>query len=98
MGRLIGASILAGLVICLGFVLLIVPGVIWALWFMLVSSVAVLEGIGGSRALGRSRELMRGNLGKGFLLGLVLGIIGWLFGAGIGLVVHMVPWPHPAGV
>lgn len=48
---------------------------IFSLWFLLISPVVVLEGIGGSAALGRSRELMRGNLGKGFLLGLVVGIL-----------------------
>jgi hypothetical protein len=94
--RLLGAQILAGLCIFVGFLLLIVPGVIFSLWFLLVAPVVVLEGIGGSAALGRSRELMRGNLGKGFLLALVVGILTAIIGGVFGALTALVPWPHPA--
>jgi hypothetical protein len=72
---LIGTQILAGIIVLLGLILLIVPGIIFSLWFYVLVPVVVLEGIAGSGALGRSRELMRGNLGKAFLVGLLAGIL-----------------------
>ena len=59
----------------LGFVLLIVPGIIFSLWFYVLVPVVVLEGVTGTAALGRSRELMRGNLGKAFLVGFWQGLL-----------------------
>jgi hypothetical protein len=60
LGAVIGASILAGLGIALGFVLLIVPGLILlTLWSLLVP-VIVLEGTPAMQSFGRSRELVRG--------------------------------------
>ena len=75
---------LVGIVVMIGFVLLFVPGIIFSLWFMIIAPVVVLERINGSPAMTRSRELMKGNLGKGFLLSLVLFLMSWaiLFGAG----------------
>ncbi len=91
---LMGTQVLVFLVVMVGLVLLIIPGIIFSLWFLIVGPVVILEGVGGTSALGRSRELMRGNLGKGFSLMFVVGILcavlGWIFGLLIGLV----PWPH----
>ncbi len=93
--RMLLAQFLAGLVIMVGFVLLIVPGVIFSLWFMLIAPVIMLEQVSISGALGRSRELMRGNLGKGFLLALVAGLLAGLINGVSSLAIGMVPWPHP---
>lgn len=73
--RLIWANILAGVVIMVGFIFFIVPGIIFSLWLMLVTTVVMLEDGGAMDALKRSRELMRGNLGKGFLLLLVITLL-----------------------
>jgi hypothetical protein len=90
---LIGTQILAGLIVLLGFILLIVPGIIFSFWFYVLIPVVVLEGVTGTAALGRSRELMRGNIGKAFMVGLLAGIVAAIFGGIIGLVVGFVPWP-----
>jgi hypothetical protein len=92
---LLGSQWLAGLVIGLGLVL-VVPGVIFALWFLVIVPVVILEWKAGTSALGRSRELMRGNMGKGFLLMLVLGILAWVVALGLHALMALVPWPHPA--
>jgi hypothetical protein len=60
-GTLIGAGILAGLGIALGFVLLIVPGLILLTWWCLIAPVIVLERKKVGESFGRSRELVRGN-------------------------------------
>ena len=58
---IIGAGLLAGLGIALGFVLLIIPGLfLLTIWSMIVPSI-VLEGKGAMESFGRSRELVRGN-------------------------------------
>jgi hypothetical protein len=93
---LIGTNILTGLAMWVGFILCVVPGVIFALWFMLIVPVVMLEGRYGPNAMGRSRELMRGNLGKGFMLSLLVLILTIIISWVIGAVTRMVPWPHPA--
>jgi hypothetical protein len=87
---LLGTWLLMVLAIMGGFILCIVPGIIFAFWFMLAQHVTVLEGSAGSAALGRSKALMKGNIGTGFALGLVVGIINACMGAGAG----MIPQPH----
>src|SRR6516225_7597507 len=57
---IIGAYLLATLKIWAGLILLLVPGMIFGAWYVLVGPVAVIEGLGGRKALHRSRELGRG--------------------------------------
>ncbi len=70
--RLLAANFIVGVLNALGYLLLIVPGIIFTLYFILVPAAVVLEGCGVFRSLSRSVELVSGNLGKGFLLGLVV--------------------------
>jgi hypothetical protein len=57
---LIAVSILAGLGIGIGFLLLIFPGLILLTFWSVVAPVTVIERPGVFRAFGRSRELVRG--------------------------------------
>jgi len=55
------ASLLAGLVTLLGFVLLIIPGFIFSMWFSFAALCNLLEGTSpGSASLRRSKELVVG--------------------------------------
>jgi hypothetical protein len=92
---LLGTQMLSTLVILLGLILLVVPGVIFSLWFLVIAPVVILERKAVTSALGRSRELMRDNLGKGFMLGFVVGILSAILGFALGLLTSFVPWPHP---
>jgi uncharacterized membrane protein len=74
---LLWTLILVGVAIMGGFILLIVPGILAAFWFSLATQVVVVEGVSGFKALGRSRQIMRGNIGTLFVMGLVLGLIGF---------------------
>lgn len=58
---LVGVSILFGLGVGIGFVLLIVPGLILLVIWSVVAPVTVLERPGVYAAFGRSRALVRGN-------------------------------------
>ena len=73
-GKVVGASIVSGLIVFIGFVLLIVPGFIALSWTMVAIPVAAIEGLSSSPAIARSRELARGRMGH--VLGTML--LAWL--------------------
>ncbi len=54
-------SLLTGLIIGLGFLFLIVPGIIFAVWFGFSIYVVICEDKRGFKALSRSRELVKGH-------------------------------------
>jgi hypothetical protein len=68
-------SILSGLAALLGFLLLIVPGIIVLVRFFFGSTVLVVEGKKGSKALGRSWRLAKGSFWKVFGTLLLAGIM-----------------------
>ena len=61
LGQLILIGIVAGIGIAIGFILIVVPGLILLTIWSVAAPVVVLERPGGLRALARSRELVRGN-------------------------------------
>src|SRR6185312_4906291 len=58
---LAAVSILFGVALAIGFILLIIPGLILMVIWSVVAPVTVLERPGPFAAFGRSRELVRGN-------------------------------------
>jgi hypothetical protein len=89
MNTLALAGILAAIGISIGLVLLIVPGLVLATWWLLIVPSIVLERRSTLEAFGRSRELVRGHgwtvfglivltflilLGAGIALGIVLAL------------------------
>jgi len=61
LGSVAVASILAGLGIVIGLILLIVPGLVLLTFWCLIIPVIVLEKRSAGEAFGRSRELVRGH-------------------------------------
>src|SRR5206468_8644143 len=84
LGRLLVASLLQALCWLIGFVLCVVPGVIAMLWFMFTPPAVMLEGLGGTKALQRSKQLAKGYLGRNFLLLILMVIIGAVIGGIVG--------------
>jgi hypothetical protein len=82
---LLGALALAGVLVMLGLVLFIVPGIILYCMFFAVLPAVVIEKQGSTDALRRSRELARGALGRIFALLVVATIIASLPGMALGL-------------
>jgi hypothetical protein len=101
LGQLVLVGLVAGIGIVIGFVLIIIPGLILLTIWSVAAPVVVLERPGGLRALSRSRELVRGNGWNVFgvilvmviLVAVVTGIIEAIAdsgGTGIGLVVRVI--------
>jgi hypothetical protein len=93
---LIGVGILAGIAIGIGFLLLIVPGLILLTIWAVIAPVVVVEHSGVIDAFGRSRELVRGNGWQVFgvifvvfiitaIASLILGAIGAGISGGLGM-------------
>jgi hypothetical protein len=60
-GTLVGAGLLAGIGIAIGFVLLVVPGLVLLTWWCLLVPVIVVEGKQIGESFTRSRELVHGH-------------------------------------
>lgn len=59
-GTIVGTGILLWFVLVFGFLLLLVPGFIFMLWYLFAIPLVVLEQTGGYAALRRSRHLGKG--------------------------------------
>jgi hypothetical protein len=90
-GRLIKTALLSFAIIFAGYIALIIPGIVFALWYLFVGPVVVLEGLGGRAALRRSRELGRGfyarNFGVAFVSLLLVLLTIVVLGAVLGIVI-----------
>lgn len=79
---LLGAGILVTLAVYAGILLLVVPGIIFGLWFALTTPAIIAEDLKATEGMKRSKRLAKGNLGKifavGFLAGLISGIINFI--------------------
>ena len=84
MNTLAVAGMLAALAITIGLLLVVVPGLVLATWWILIVPVIMLEGAGVGQALGRSRELVRGEgwnvFGLIVLTFLILTVAGFVIG------------------
>lgn len=83
-GSVAGASIVAGIGIGLGFILLIIPGLVLLTWWAVIVPVIVLEGAAAFGSFSRSRDLVRGHdfqvFGVIVLQFLILMVVGFVLG------------------
>jgi hypothetical protein len=96
LGALLGTQMLVGFVVVLGMLLLIIPGIIFSLWYVVIAPVVLLEGLAGGRAMSRSKALMSGNLGKGFLIGLTVFVLNIVITLAMSYCLDWVGLTHPA--
>jgi MFS family permease len=87
---IIGLAICMSIGIMIGFVLLVVPGIILAVMWFVATPACVVEQLGPMSAMGRSSELTKGHRWKifGMLLLVVIGagIVTAIIGAVLGLI------------
>jgi hypothetical protein len=72
---LLSVALLTGIIIGVGLIALLVPGIILNLMFYLVVPVIIAENVGALESLSRSRMLVRKRWMKTFLLGLSVEIV-----------------------
>jgi hypothetical protein len=72
---IIGVAIVTGLLVFLGSMALVIPGIILYVMFVAAVPAAVIERLGVGEALGRSRELTRGYRWEVFGVVLLVGLI-----------------------
>ena len=101
LGQLILVGIIAAIGIVIGFILIIIPGLILITIWSVAAPVVVLENPGAFAARSRSRELVRGNgwqvFGVILVLYIVVGVVSFIIeaaadsaGSGAGIVVRVI--------
>lgn len=101
LGQLVLVGFVAAILEGIGLVLLVIPGLMLITVWSVFAPVIVLERTRGLRALGRSRELVRGNGWQVFavifvvfvlvgVLGTGLTLVAAAAGSGVGLVVRVI--------
>lgn len=80
-GAAIGTGLLGGLIIVGMFLLLIVPGIIWSLYYTFFVIVVALRGLSGKAALDYSKSLVKGQWWRVFGYMLVINLLAFLAGA-----------------
>ncbi|MCI0588971.1 MAG: hypothetical protein L0323_19280 [Planctomycetes bacterium] len=81
---MLGATLLSTIAIAVGFVLLIVPGIIWTAALFCVNAAVVLEGKSVLGSFQRSKDLTAGFRKKVLWIIGLSSIIGWVWGALVG--------------
>jgi hypothetical protein len=95
------AQIAAGILIALGFLAFIIPGIVLALRWAVVAQTAAIDHEGWLPALRRSRELTKGNYEHIFWLLLAVGVLTFAIGAAAGgatIAVGAATTHHSAGL
>ena len=87
-------SILVGLITLVGFILLIVPGIVFAIWFSFAAFILVVEGTKGMSALLKSKEYVKGRwwpvLGRILFISIIVGIVSSLIGLIAGQIFKLI--------
>ncbi|MGI8606978.1 MAG: glycerophosphoryl diester phosphodiesterase membrane domain-containing protein [Gaiellaceae bacterium] len=91
MNALAIGGILASIGITIGFILLIVPGLVLLTWWLFIVPVIMLEGRSATESFGRSRELVRGNGWNVFGLIVLTIVILILAGIVLAIVLSFLP-------
>ncbi len=80
------AQIAATVRVIIGFLLLVIPGILWMLSYSLIVPAILVEGQKALPGLRRSRDLVKGHRGKVFLVMLVINLLQGALAGGVGVV------------
>jgi hypothetical protein len=83
------AQITATIRVIFGFILLVIPGILWMLSYSLIVPVILLEGQKALPSLGRSRDLIKGYRGKAFCILLIVNLLQVVLAGGVSLISGM---------
>ncbi len=77
-GKYVGVSILTGLIIILGLLLIIIPGLVFAVWFSFAGMLVVVDNQGVLAAIRKSKQLISGYFWQVIGRYLIFGLIAFL--------------------
>jgi hypothetical protein len=80
------AQITATIRVMFGFILLIIPGILWMLSYSLIVPAIVVEGQRALPSLRRSRDLVKSYRGKAFCILLVVNLLQVVLAGGVGVI------------
>jgi hypothetical protein len=80
------AQISATIRVMFGFLLLIIPGILWMLSYSLIVPVILIEGQKAGSSLRRSRDLIKNYRGKAFCILLVVNLLQVVLAGGVGMI------------
>ena len=83
------AQITATIRVMFGFLLLIIPGILWMLSYSLIVPVILIEGQKAVPSLRRSRDLIKDYRGKAFCILLVVNLLQLVLAGGVGVIAGM---------
>ena len=86
LGSVILVSLLVGLAVLGGFILLVIPGIIFLVFLSVSIPALVVENRRGTDAMGRSWNLVKGNAWHAFGVIVVAGLIAGVIGGAIGAI------------
>lgn len=89
------AQFVAGILIVIGMIFFVVPGIIIGIMFSLVLPTIIVEQKGAFESLGRSKQLVSKRWVKTFLLALILGIIALIVNGGAYVLTMPFSTIHP---
>ncbi len=90
-GSCLTTSILGGVIIMGLTLLLIIPGIIWSIYYIFIIQIVALRELGGKTALNYSKSLVKGRWWKTFGIVFVLALINGGIGLGIGYLSTFLP-------
>lgn len=85
-----GAAFMQGLIVGFGFLLLIVPGIIFSAWTFVMQQAVMIEGAHAGDSFERSKQLAEDYLGHILLTGVLAWVIGFFAVMGVGIALEMV--------
>ncbi|MBP2652742.1 MAG: hypothetical protein H6Q73_311 [Firmicutes bacterium] len=91
LGSLVGSSFLGGLIIVGLTLFLVIPGIIWSIYYTFVLQVVVLRDVGGKKALDYSKSLVKGRWWRVFWKLLAVGIIYAVIASILGAAENFLP-------
>ena len=93
MWRVVWISFAVAAIVGFGFVLLIIPGILWALKYALAIPVTVIEKTSLGDTTNRSSELTKGSRGRIFVVFLLVTLFGFIVSEAIDFAINRtVPW------
>jgi hypothetical protein len=84
--RYLGTTLLVGLVVGLGFIFCIVPGIVLFTLFAFVPMIMIVENLAGTDSMGRSKDLSAGHRGRIFGLAVLNVLIAWFLSAILSMI------------